>query len=105
MYRNDRTERARLYKLWVSTQNKPCSRCGSLDRREVAHIIPYHQGGETTESNCRVLCRCCNLSEHPASKFSLGDMVRVNGRTPAYIDLKRHSPRHIIGIRYDRQKQ
>lgn len=105
MYRNDRTERARLYRAWVIEQNRPCAKCGSLDHREIAHIIPYYLGGETTETNCRVLCRACNLAEHPFAKFQVGDRVVVNGRTPAYVPLQRHTPRTIVAVKYNQQKQ
>ncbi len=105
MYRNDRIERARLHKLWITELDRPCSKCGSSERREIAHIIPYHQGGKTTEDNCRVLCRQCNLAENHNSKFLVGDRVVLNGRTPARIELKRHRPRTIIGIRYDINKK
>ena len=104
-FRNDRTERARLQKLWITEQDRPCSICGSKDQRDIAHIVPYYMGGETTEKNCRVLCHVCNLAEHPSSKFLVGDTVRVNGRTPAYVDIARGSPRTIISIRYDSIKQ
>lgn len=106
-YRNDRTERARLYRKWVIDLDLPCAKCGSRVNREIAHIIPYYQGGETTEDNCRVLCRLCNLAEHPSSKFLMGDTVRVNGRTPAYLDFtdyEKTRPRTIISIRYDTVK-
>ena len=105
MYRNDRTERARIYKLWVIEQDRPCTKCGSKDRREVAHIIPFHQGGTTSENNLRVLCRRHNIAETPNSKFRIGDRVVLNGRTPACIDLARHRPRTVIAIRYSPDKR
>lgn len=107
-YRNDRTERARLHRLWITELDLPCAECGSRNRREVAHKNPYNNGGSTTEDNCRVLCRKCNLAEHPFSKFLLGDTVRLNDRTPARLDFSGYDltrPRTIIRIRYDRAKQ
>lgn len=107
-YRNDRTERARLHKLWITEQGLPCSECGSRDNLDIAHIIPYHQGGETSEGNCRVLCHKCNLAEHPTSKFAVGDKVRLNGRTPDYLgftEYEKSRPRTIVSIRYDTIKQ
>lgn len=104
MYRNDRTERATLYRKWVIDLDLPCAKCGSKESREIAHIIPFYQGGETTEDNCRVLCRSCNLSEHPSSKFLVGDKVRVNGRTPDYLmftDYEKTRPRTVVSVRYD----
>lgn len=103
-YRNDRTERARLHKLWIIEQDLPCSNCGSREQRDIAHKIPYYLGGETTENNCHVLCHKCNLAEHPSSKFLVGDRVRLNGRTPDYLgftDYDKSRPRTIIAIRYD----
>lgn len=104
-YRTDRTERAKLYKLWVTKLDRPCALCGSRDKRNIAHMIPYYKGGETDKLNCRVLCRQCNLDEHPVSKFNLGSRVMLNGRAPAYIDLARHRPRTIIKIEYNNQRQ
>lgn len=107
-YRNDRTERARLYRLWVIEQDQPCVRCGSRDQREIAHKIPYHRGGETTEKNCHVLCRACNLAENALSKFLVGDKVRINGRRPmslGFTDYELSRPRTIVKIRYDPQGQ
>ena len=105
MFRNDRIERAILFKSLIKQQDRPCVKCGSRDRREIAHIVPYYLGGETSEANCRVLCRSCNLSEHHASKFLIGDKIVLNGRTPASIDLARHRPRTIIDIKYNSQRR
>jgi len=76
--------------------------------------VPYAHGGATDESNCRVLCRDCNIAERPLSKFSLGDKVRIhtNGNPKHAVpdnlgfsdaDLKR--PRTIVKIRYDYNQQ
>lgn len=107
-YRNDRTERAQLHKLWITELDKPCAECGSKLRREVAHKNPFHNGGKTTAKNCRVLCRQCNLAEHPFAKFLLSDKVRLNDRVPERIDFTnydRSRPRTIVRIRYDKLKQ
>lgn len=107
-YRNDRTDRARLYRQWVTIEDRACVHCGSKHRREIGHIIPYHQGGETSERNCQVECRACNLARHPFAKFRLGDTVRLNGRTPGFLDFTEYEktrPRTIIKIDYDQAKQ
>jgi len=107
-YRNDRTERARLHRLWIVDQDKPCAECGNKERREIAHINPYNNGGKTTENNCRVLCRDCNLAEHPSSKFLLGDKIRLNTRVPerlGFTDYELTRPRTIIKIHYDKAMQ
>jgi len=107
-YRNDRTERARLFKLWVIEEDRACVHCGSRERREIGHIIPHCDGGETTEENCQVECRECNLARHPFSKFVLGDKVRINGRCPGllgFTEIDKARPRTIIKIAYDRVKQ
>lgn len=105
MYRNDRTERARLFKLWVIEQDQPCAICGSKVNREIGHIIPYSIDPVTDGDHCQVECRQCNLAKHPFSKFRLGDRVVLNGRTPAYIMLTRHTPRRVVSIRYHSGKQ
>ena len=93
-YKNDRTERARLYRKWVLELDLPCAKCGSRDKREIVQ----------SQDNCQVLCRQCNLTEHPFRKFLIGDKVRVNERTPDYLDFTEYEktrPRTIISIRYD----
>jgi hypothetical protein len=37
-----------------------CVECGSDDRLELDHFIPYSKGGATTVENLRVLCKPCN---------------------------------------------
>ena len=113
-YRNDATERARLHRLWITEQDLPCAMCGSRVKREVAHKDPYSNGGSTTENNCRVLCRVCNLAEYPFAKFLLGDKVRLRNDSDRkhgipdrldFTDYEKSRPRTIVAIRYDRAKQ
>lgn len=105
MFTNQQTERHKLHHQLIVLENRPCSNPKCLtpfDRREVHRIIPELG---YIESNVLVLCFFHHRQAHPNSKFRIGDRVSVNGRTPAYIDLPRHRPRHIISIRYDRAKQ
>ena len=37
-----------------------CTNCGSTQRLEVDHIIPYSKGGKTVPSNGKTLCHICN---------------------------------------------
>ena len=104
-YRNDRTERARLSRLWIVEEDRPCAICGSRDRREIGHITPYSVEPVTDEDHCQVECYACNRGKVKRSKFTLGDRVVVNGRTPAYVDLTRHTPRRIVSVRYDYHKE
>ncbi len=49
--------------------NYACQTCGrTLDGQgvrqlDVAHIVPYKEGGSTTPDNVRVLCHSCNQQE------------------------------------------
>lgn len=113
-YRNDATERARLRKLWITEQDKPCELCGSKLKREIAHKNPYSNGGETNEGNCRVLCRLCNLAEYPFAKFLLSDKVRLRNNGDKkhgipdrlnFTDYEKSRPRTIVAIQYDKTKQ
>lgn len=104
-YRNDRTERARLYRLWIVEQDRPCAICGSRDRRQVGHVIAYNILPVTDEDHCQVECFQCNQAKVKRSKFNFGDRVMINGRTPAYIELTRHTPRRVVSIRYDPFKE
>ena len=105
MYSNERTIRANYHRQLVVQQDKPCEICSGRQDREIHRIIPRHKGGEYTTGNVQVLCRPCHLHLHPNSKFWAGDIIMLNGRTPAYIDLPRHRPRTILSIRYDTRKQ
>ena len=116
MYKNDQTELARLHKLWITEQDKPCAECGSRYDREIAHKGDngWTECQETNEDNCRVLCYLCHLAEHPHSKFMAGDKVRLRNDgdlkhgTPGsldFTDYEKSRPRTIISIRYDKAKQ
>lgn len=37
-----------------------CPECGTTKDLSIDHIVPFSRGGETIESNLRVLCRPCN---------------------------------------------
>jgi len=100
VYTTDRTERAKLHQSWVVEEDRPCRACGAHSCREIHRKTPGNLGGEYTPENCEVLCFNCHRREHPNSKFMIGDRVCINGRTPAYIMLTRHSPRRIISISY-----
>ena len=113
-YRNDATERARLHRLWITELDLPCAKCGSRLKREVAHKNPFSNGGSTTEDNCRVLCRVCNLAEYPFAKFLLGDKVRLRNDGDkkhgipdrlGFTDYEKSRPRTIVKITYDASRQ
>lgn len=41
--------------------NKPTkNKVWKIEEMEGDHIIPWHEGGKTEESNCQMLCRSCN---------------------------------------------
>jgi len=101
---NGHSERDRLHAQLIDQDDRPCWQCGGRDHREIHRIRPGCQGGEYKIDNVRVLCRACHLLRHPWSKFSVNDVVVLNGRTPAHVQLTRHSPRRIVAIRYDSQQ-
>lgn len=44
-------------------QNGICKNCGKhfeLNEMEADHITPWHDGGQTSNDNCQMLCRDCN---------------------------------------------
>ena len=101
MFTNQQTERHKLHHQLIDIENRPCSNPKCLtpySRRELHRVVPELG---YVESNVLARCWTDHRKDHPQSKFRIGDRVSVNGRTPAYIDLPRHRPRHIIGIRYD----
>lgn len=109
-YRNDATERARLHRLWITEQDKPCVYCGSKVDREIHH----HNGDSTitNEDTCCVACRVCHRKRHPHSKFRIGDKVRLRNDgnlrrcVPSWLDFtdyEKSRPRTIVEIEYSRQ--
>ena len=40
-----------------------CSQCGSQERLEFDHVIPFSRGGASTERNLQLLCEPCNRSK------------------------------------------
>jgi hypothetical protein len=105
-YTNDRTLRKQLHTELIDTADIPCAKCHSRDNREIHRIVPGHDGGEYTQDNVMVVCRECHLKHfHRLSKFRVGDIVMLNGRTPEFLDMPIHRPRTIISVRYDRQRQ
>lgn len=104
-YKNERTDRAKLHQAWVVEQDRPCRACDCHGSREIHRKTPGYLGGKYTRVNCEVLCFDCHRGAHPNSKFRTGDRVCINGRTPVYIELSRHTPRTIITIEYSRAKE
>ncbi len=106
MYSSDKTERDKLHKAWIEEDNRPCAYCGTIDSpREIHRKTPGHLGGLYTSENCEVACFSCHREQHPNSKFRVGDRVFINGRTPAYIELSRHTPRRIVAIEYSTSRE
>jgi hypothetical protein len=40
--------------------NGQCARCGSRERLEFDHIVPFSKGGSSTARNIELLCEACN---------------------------------------------
>ena len=49
--------------VWRRDRGK-CVECGSQDRLELDHIIPFSKGGSSTARNIQLLCEKCNRSKH-----------------------------------------
>ena len=51
-------ESVRLF-VWQRDEGK-CVKCGSQEKLEFDHIIPFADGGSNTERNIQLLCEQCN---------------------------------------------
>ena len=51
-------ESVRLF-VWQRDEGK-CVKCGSREKLEFDHIIPFADGGSNTERNIQLLCEQCN---------------------------------------------
>jgi 5-methylcytosine-specific restriction endonuclease McrA len=51
-------ESVRLF-VWQRDEGK-CVKCGSQEKLEYDHIIPFADGGSNTERNIQLLCEQCN---------------------------------------------
>jgi len=40
-----------------------CARCGSREKLEYDHIVPFSKGGSNTARNVELLCEKCNRSK------------------------------------------
>lgn len=49
--------------VWQRDQGR-CVKCGSGERLEFDHIIPFSRGGSSTARNVQLLCEACNRSKH-----------------------------------------
>lgn len=45
----------------MNKANHKCELCGSVEKLEIDHIVPFALGGNTSIDNLRVLCKSCNL--------------------------------------------
>ena len=45
--------------VWRRDEGK-CTKCGSNEKLEYDHIIPYSKGGPNTQRNLQLLCEACN---------------------------------------------
>ena len=48
--------------VWNRDEGK-CVRCGSREKLEYDHIIPFSKGGSNTARNIELLCEKCNRSK------------------------------------------
>ena len=40
--------------------NRMCQICGSREKLQIDHIVPFSQGGTTAKENLQTLCKSCN---------------------------------------------
>ena len=55
-------ERVR-HEVWRRDMGR-CIECGSQEKLEFDHIIPFSKGGSNTARNIQLLCERCNRSKH-----------------------------------------
>ena len=96
-------ERLKLHRQLISQEDRPCARCGRRYVRRIHRLVP--RLGYVLD-NIMVLCHSCHTKiYHYQGKFQVGDVVYLNGRTPACIDLARHRPRRGKAGRDDPARQ
>ena len=96
-----RAKRQAIYARWIDGDNKPCRQCGSLGDRAIHRKIPGKLGGRYSLKNCQVLCIPCHRAIHYQGKFKLKDKVRINGRSPAWLDVNKGTARTIVAVYYN----
>lgn len=63
---NIRTFDDKIKRKVYEAQAGICPECGKhfdIDEMEADHIVPWHDGGKTEESNCQMLCKHCNRTK------------------------------------------